>query len=155
LQHLLGETNLIRGQVRIGTSSPKQKHPGRPAAQRHRQRGDALHIRRDAVLGPEGTQVREERMSLEIRDKDRSFGAQRLAHFRIAAEVHSQIPCGRTLAHRDNAPIPILGTGHDEGATGQLQGETDATHQNFEDFVAAGGGRQVSQDLEHQLLTPE
>ncbi len=135
--------------------SPKQKHPDRPAAQRHRQRGDALHIRRDAELCPEGAQLREERMSLEIGDKDRSFGAQRLAHFRVAAEVHSQIPGGRTLAHRDNAPVPILGTGHDEGAPGQLQGEADAAHQNFEDFVAAGGGREVSQDLEHQLLTPE
>jgi hypothetical protein len=155
LQHLLGETNLISGKVRIRTPSPKQKHPDRPAAQRHRQRGDALHIRRDAELCPEGTQVREERMSLEIRDKDRSFGAQRLDHFRVAAEVHSKIPGGRTLAHRDNAPVPILGTGHYEGAPGQLQGETDATHQSFEDFVAAGGGRQISQELEHQLLTPE
>ena len=96
-----------------------------------------------------------ERMSLEIGDKNRSFGAQRLAHFRVAAEVHSQISGGRTLAHRDHAPVPILGTGHDEGAPGQLQREADAAHQNFEDFVAAGGGREVSQDLEHQLLTPE
>lgn len=107
------------------------------------------------MLCPDGTQLREERMSLEIRDKDRSFGTQRLDHFRVAAEVHSQIPGGRTLAHRDNATVPILGTGHDEGAPGQLQGETDATHQNLEDFVAASGGREVPQDLEHQLLTPE
>ncbi len=101
------------------------------------------------------TQLGEERMSLEIGDKNRSFGAQRLAHFRVAAEVHSQIPGGRTLAHRDNAPVPILGTGHDEGAPGQLQREADTAHQNLEDFVAAGGSREISQDLEHQLLTPE